>query len=491
MKHIKIILVTIFLTLALAAYGQQNDDLLELEDIIVLGKSQGFTDSLQAVPEDFSYTRKSDLSDFAYIPKLQTFSVYQNHASTLAEDQFIWHLQGGSESIINSRLGYNSNKSTLLKFEAEYYNEEYQTDWLNNTLFFAWLPEYKQHQAIFSYQRELYELDEGSTQYDAGQVLIPNWKLDLARNGKAEIDATFSYTDWQQEMDNNETENLVDLDAGLGINWQKNCLRAGLTADYLAEEFIMQTWLTKDDLLIDQLGLWLAVDQNQLAASLKYSHSISLGKDFSLLLKNEPYLGKYKRRQFLQDNHYLDIATNFRQENIPINHSLCWQYNGRVQTAFRLNSKYVLNRMNYVLVQQLDEWSDLYYEPQYLDIWENELFLSINWQWENLSCQHLASYTFYGEIINYAPLLECRNDLYYQYQKLNASLSLEYNTGRKDISHTYLKDAFLLDMAIGYQLSRNLILTVKAANIADTEYQKYDLSAEEKLSILGGFELSF
>ncbi|MCF7911510.1 MAG: hypothetical protein K9M99_03200 [Candidatus Cloacimonetes bacterium] len=487
MMYNKIIFLTIFLAVLFTAFAQKNDDMLELEDIIVVGKSQGFTDSLKTVPENLTYTRKADLSDFAYIPKLQTFSVTKNHTSALPVDQFLWLLDAGSQSVINSRLLYNSTKSSLLKFQADFHNEQTTSDWRNNELSFAWMPQFYQHQAIFSYYRELYEFDESSTMINTAQAAVPDWKIDLAAKGAAEISARLSYTFLQQDLDD-DTEVTRNYDASLGIKWQKNRLLAGVSADFLAEQFMTQAWLAKNDLLLDQMGLWLATDQKQLAVSLKYSQAFSLGHDFSLILKNEPYQGKSTLRQVLEDNHYLDISSDFRQEIVPANNFICWQYESNFQTALWLNSRYILNRMNYV---QSEEWPELIYEPEYLNVWENEIALSINWQWKNMSYEHRAGYPIYDKDINFAPIFTCRNEVNYQYKKMKAGFSLKYNTGRKDTEQSYLPDVMLININLGYQLMPNLSFSAKAINIADSDYREFDLPAEDKMSITGGFELSF
>jgi len=83
------------------------------------------------------------------------------------------------------------------------------------------------------------------------------------------------------------------------------------------------------------------------------------------------------------------------------------------------------------------------------------------------------------------------NKLKYVYQKLTASLDLRYNTGRRDSENNYMKDALLLDLSFKYQLIKNLVLVAKAENIANNDYQEYNMSPKKTAVVLGGFELNF
>ena len=497
MKITQLILLAITLLCSLNIFAQRNDDLIKLEDIVVFGKSHGFNDSLKVVKEDNSFTGITDLSKFDYEPFLSTYSIKKAEISSHPDDKATLHLMAGSKSLIKSHLTINSQKYKFLKFSADYDQDIYQPDWQNSNLSLYWLPQIKDHKAILSYYQNNYQLDAGDTKLSGGKIISPDWQIDLSSYGNYDISGKFAYTHTHQEDDFNDAVTQDDYDAELDLNWHKNDLKASVSMDYLIDNFQMQSWFIKENWILDQAGLWLGVDPQLgvdpeiISVSFKYSHNISLGKDFSLLLANKPYLGKSDRKNFLETNHYLDISPDIKQANVPLNHTICWQYEGKINAAIALNSRYILNQMNYVMIKQFDEWDDVYYEPEYLDNWENVISARLSWKWHEISFDHQAEYTIYENKINFAPAFVFDNKLKYVYQKLTASLNLRYNTGRCDNENNYMKDALLLDLSFKFQMIKNLVLVAKAENIANNDYQEYNMSPKKTAVVLGGFELNF
>jgi len=484
MKITQLILLAIILLCSLNIFAQRNDELIKLEDIVVFGKSHGFNDSLKVLKEDNSFTGITDLSKFDYEPFINTYSIKKTKISSRTEDKAVLHLMVGSKSLIKSHLVINSQKYKLLKLSADYDQDTYQTDWQNSNLSIYWLPQIKDYKAILSYYQNSYQLDTGDTKLSGGKIISPDWQIDLSSKGTCDISGKFAYTHSHQEDDWNGTVTQDDYDAELDLNWRKNDLKATVSMDYLIDNFQMQAGFIKENWLIDQAGLWLGIDPDIISASIKYNHNISLGKNFSLLLSNDPYLSRYDRKTLLDNNHYLDLSSEYLQENVPVDHSICWQYESNIAATISLNTKYIINQMNY-------EWNDAYYEPVYLDNWVNAISARLSWKWYGISFDHQAKYTIHENKINYAPAFAFDNKLNYVYQKLSAGLELNYNTGRSDQDDKYLEDALLINFGLEYQILNNLLLAAKVENIANIDYQEYDLSPKKATVVLGGFELSF
>ncbi|MDP8322198.1 MAG: hypothetical protein RAO94_07600, partial [Candidatus Stygibacter australis] len=460
----------------------------KLEDIVVFGKSHGFNDSLKVVKEDNSFTGITNLSKFDYEPFLRTYSLKKAEISSRTDDKATLHLMAGSKSMIKSHLAINSQKYKLLKLSADYDQDTYQTDWQNSNLSIYWLPQIKDHKAILSYYQNNYQLEDGDTKLSGGKIISPDLQIDLSSYGIYDISGKFSYTHSHQEDDWNDTVTQDDYNAELDLNWHKNDLKATVSMDYLIDSYQVQSWLQKENWILEQAGLWLGVDPDIISVSFKYSHNIILGKNLSLLLSNEPYLSKFDRKSFLETNNYLDLSSEFLQEHVPVNHTICWQYERNFTAAISLNSKYIVNQMNYVMP---DGWNDVYYEPEYLDNWENVISARLSWKWHDVSFDHQAEYTIYENKINFAPEFAFDNNLKYVYQKLSAELELNYNTGHSDQDDKYLEDVLLINFGLEYQILNNLLLAAKVENIANIDYQEYDLSPKKAAVVLGGFELSF
>ncbi|MDP8220239.1 MAG: hypothetical protein P9X26_02765 [Candidatus Stygibacter frigidus] len=484
MKKSQIILLIAILFSTCNIFAQQKDDFIKLEDIVVFGKSHGFTDSLKVLKEDYSLTGIKDINEFAYEPYLKTYTIRKQKELPKTKDQAVFHFMAGSKSLIRSHLVYNSPKSDLLKFSADYAQDSYQSDWQNTNLSLYWLPQINDHKAILSYYQNCYQLDEGMAKLSGGKIITPDWQIDTSASGTYDISGKFAYTSSHQEDDWNDTITQKDYDAELDLNWQKNNLKASATMDFLIDNPQMQSWFLRENWIIDQAGLWLGVDPEIISVSFKYSHNISLGKNFSLLVSNDPYLSRFDRKALLELNNYLDLSSEFLQQHVPVNNSICMQYERGFVAEMSLNSKYIVNQMNYVMMQQ-------YYEPEYLDNWVNEVSARLSWQWHDISFDHQAGYTIYDNKINFAPAFTFDNKLNYAYQKLTAELELNYNTGRIDQDDKYLEDALLLNFGIKYRVFNNLLFTAKVENIANNEYQKYLLSPKISTAVLGGFELNF
>jgi len=491
MKTSQIILLIAILFSTCNIFAQQKNDFIKLEDIVVFGKSHGLNDSLKVTKEDYSLTGINDISKFAYEPYLKTYSIKKQLVLPKANEQAVLHLMAGSKSLVRSHLAYHSPKSELLRFSADYDQDIYQSDWQNSSLSLYWLSQVTKYHTILSYYQRKYQIPEANTEFSGGKAILPDWQIDLSHYGTGNITGEIAYTQFEQKDNFNDPVSQKDFDANILMNWYNNDLNGGISADYLIDTFQMRSWIQKENWWLDQAGLWIALDPDQISASFKYCHSISLGKDFSLLLSNKPYLGRYDRKSLLENNHYLDLSPDIKQENVPLNHTICWQYEGKIFASIALNNRYILNQMNYTMIEHPDEWVDVFYEPEYLNNWENEISARLCWQWNNISFDHQAEYTIYENNINFTPAFSLNNDLNYTYQKLTTTLDLIYNTGRCDQDNNYMKDALLLNIGLQYKLLNNLNLTAKVENVANNKYQKFLLSPKRSIVVLGGFELNF
>ena len=480
MKAIKILLLIITAVSISLLYAQQNNDLLKLDDILILGKTKGFIDSLRTVPEDTTFTRKSDLTEFKYDPYIKTQTV-DKIASVTRPEKFFLHLDAGNDNIINSRLSFFSLNNGFLRFDADFHNDKFQNEWHNMDYSFSWLPSYKDRKGIFTFDRDIYIQADNSTEITGGSVRVPDWQISSAKNGSGKLSTAISYYYYNQTKEN---EDKKELNGSLDFEWNMAGITTGIYAGYQAENPVIKAWTGLDMTRLDKLALWFAADNIHIYPSLQYSKAFSLGKDFTLIIKNEPLISSSNRRQFMENNHYLDISPDYRQTKSILNHYLSLRYEGKFFINLLWNARYMMDRMNYTA-------NDFYYEPQFLDLWENELSAQLKYEWRQVTLSENASYTIYSEDIYFAPVFELQSQLNYKYSKLNSCLAVNYNTGRYDSDMEYMKDMFMINLKFNYQLYKNIDLLLKAENIADIEYRRFDHSPAEGLHILGGFEVVF
>ncbi len=480
MKAIKILLLSITILSFFLANAQQNNDLLELDDILILGKSVGFVDSIQAAPEDTTYTRKANLTDFKFDPYIKTQSI-NKITSFSRPKKFFLHLDAGNDHIINSRLLFISPDNGLLRFDADFHTVKFQDDWQNMDYSFCWLPSYKNRKGIFSFDRDIYNWADSCTEITGGNILIPDWQISSAKYGSGKFSTAISYYFYDQNKGNDTKK---ELNGSLDLNWNITGITAGIFAGYQAENPVIKAWTGIDSTWIDKIALWLAADNNHLFPSLSYSQTFSLGKNIALILQNDPLISTKNRRQILENNHYLDISSDCRQTKSILNHYIALHYEGKYFINLFWNARYMIDRMNYTTNNQ-------YYEPQFLDLWENELSAQFRYDWKQITLSEKASYTIYSEDIYFVPAFELQSQLSYKYSRINSCLGLNYNTGRHDADWDNMKDMLLINLKFDYQVNKYLKLLIKTENIANIEYRKYDLSPAEGLLILGGFDLIF
>ena len=473
----KILLTALILISAISSLlAQPESDLLILEDIVILGESKAFSDSISIIKEDTNYTRKLNLETFKYKPVLNTHEI-TGYIPGTSEDKFYCTLSGGSGYQLNTRITYRNPDNKLLRFGADYHNQKIKKFHNNNYLSLHWLPEIKKTHASLCFLDTKYSRDSGSSHFMGGCINSANWIL-WSHQGLWKLTPHLSFFLYDQTYSNIENTKK-ELNGSLILEWKKAEFNSGFSPAYLAENLQAEMWFN-----IDQTGLWLAADKNHLYPSLKYSYAHSLGHNFLLLLNNLPNIDSNDRHDLLAEIHYLTINPSVLQTKALLDHSLCLQYSTDFSLKFNWNSRYLIDQYNYSYI-------DNYYEITYLDNWENEFSSSLEYQWRSFAFNSDLAYSIYCHRLNYVPKFTIINSLSYNYEKYYLLLSMDYNTGRQNEKEEYLDDKILIDFKFIYRLSNNLQLQVKVENIANTDYQKFDQYPDEGINFITGFNLNF
>jgi hypothetical protein len=489
MKSIKIFLLA-FITISLAsAWSQSNTDLLELEDIIILGKAHGFTDSLKSGTEDYRYTRKSSFSEFKIEPSLKTFKI-DKIESSCQPDRLFWKLSGGNNSMLFSRLAYAANNNSLLSFSADFYHKSYEKNYEYRNYAIYWLPELKHKNAVVSFSQNLYDLPKVRTTATMGSICLPDWQIYSGDYGSAKLNSSLAYANYEQIISGYSADTKQEIYGLANLDFKKSRLFAGVSTEIKSAGSIAATWIGSNEYLIDKFGFWLAADNRHLYPSLIYSQTYCPGSNITIFLQNKPQAVTENLKQKLEDNHYLDISQAQRQAKYLVNNDLGISYETNLIFGLNWNTRYVIDKINYLMIAHPNEELNVFYETQYKKTWENEFSARIDYQYQNFDFSHKAYYTIYEKDFFFLPRFQLLNLVAYKYSKLNSVLAARYNSGRLDDDHNYMPDCLALDIMLEWEINELIKINLQVENIADKENRIYNPSPAEKLTIMGGFVLN-
>jgi len=501
MKKITILIVSLLLlNIALA---QNSSSSLNLEDILILGKSEAMADSLSPAADNPLFTDNRELDKLQFTPY---FNDYQNIDKVLEKSfqhRGLVQLMAGTKSDLLGRFMYQIPDFQNMKISGKYYNSENS----KREIDFDLSSVIKQHDVFLSFNNLKYDNEISENDVTGIRLSLPEFKI-KTRNYLPDVLAlNLSWNNYKTILDNDDWLDIIhDVDEDIfdvyaGAKWDLETCSPEFSIANVNKQFWGKFSLDVSNRYgFDQLGLWLGADKYRAVPSISYAKSINLGNNFSLGLRNTPQIGSNSRNTLINEYNNLKTDADIITQKTPVNHYVILQKNDNFSVFW--NCRYTYDYYNYYMYG-IYPWLEYPFTiPHYYDAWNNSIGFKGNYDWKGINFTAQNTFYLFSADIEYQPNIETYLEAEYQAEKYRCGLDFTYSSFTNPSAFTddeqsgkYIySDELLLNANFRYLAGRHFTFLLEINNILNKDYRGYAQSVSEAdsgIQLMGGFSYSF
>ncbi|MCF7919911.1 MAG: hypothetical protein K9N06_08355 [Candidatus Cloacimonetes bacterium] len=507
-KQILIIMALITFSLLPAQNTEQE---LNLEDILIIGKSEAVSDTIKPAVDNPIYNTNKKIEELRFTPYFREYQVRKMEKEKKDNSALIQMLAGG-RSIFLGRLLYCHPQKNWLNFSGKYFSSEF-SDYNEQSYIegdgysdkkkemeFTFAPEFREKNVYLRFQSLNYQNYWVENSVTGINLQIPQFRIESKPYFPANLALDISWNYYHSKLDDqdidreNYDEKRNSYNIITDIDWDSGKLQPQVRLGNVNEKAFGEIDLTvsKSFSRFDKLGLWFAADNRRALPALTYAKSFDLGNSYSLSLRNTPEIVSSPRIDLLSDYNYLSDEHGIELEKTPFNHYLILQRNS--DFGFFWNCRYTYDYLSYENVSIFSWRQDYITEPHQEDIWKNSIGQTASYSWKKLLISEKTTFHFYSEELLFQPLMESELKAEFIERNYRGELEVIHSSGCRIDDDNYMKDIVVMNVYFRYLIGRHFTLLLEVENVLDKDLRGYAKSvsqADAGITLLGGISFSF
>lgn len=523
-----LILVTILLSVSSFLFSQTPEEEIKLPDILIFGESEKLIDTISIEERLRPYWTLHSLGKFEYQPLLtpEPLSLYEEEVT----DDYDGYLSvyGGNRLTAGFRAGYYSPERPLLSLYSSIQNSELVKERTFRSFRLGWLPTHRE--TTFNAEMYYHAFESVCVYFsdcNCGFEVISKHEyehygisLSMQRNNSGsfpilinDIFIKASFNEYSQELLQGRTDrpdkmfsedttvNDFDFNARMTVPLSS---KSSAETDNVQQGFVERLSLPLEFVLLrkstpginsgirlnrlfilDYLDIRMLADSYYATPSLGFHSTLNLTRNLRLLAGNQPKIDTRSRQDFLRDNPDLILDLEKRLTKTPLAAFVTLE-NDRF---LPLSLSYGINRYKDYLYSttslQIPDWHDvnayeelaietLYFFLKRTDLTEQQVTLSLAYNYSNLEFRNSLSYLHQSKEIPFIPEWQNNTTLGWFSGILHLRSDLEYLYGRKNLWGQQMPDVALLSLSAGTLLSPNLSAELGVFNLLGESYRKFE-----------------
>jgi outer membrane receptor protein involved in Fe transport len=489
----------IILVLATALSAQ---DSLDLGDIFIYGESELLPDYRRYDDDLQNHWIIYEKERFDHEPQVYLSSPNKMIEEEYDESNLSAMLMIGHPVYVHAKLASYSQDKPWLNLNLNYNHDQPTTSWRSNTYSAFWQNKFADHRFTLDLRGGLFTVKEPYLETDIREIGLSYQTPKISLNDDVSITKLqlrgSLFTGTQELEPSWDKIDKEEFHYGLKTSWLANKLDGELIylhggyghAGAKSINLALNPYL-------DQIGVWLAADKDDIYASLNLYKEVELTNSMKLRIENKPVLVERNRINDFKENQFQWIREDYRIGKAPLNSTVALLHNSFVPLTLSYNVRWEKDK-DYLIRDALytDNSDNIYHQVYYkifTDLLKQTVSLKAAYSWDNLFWEIGVAYHIYDDEIPFLPGNTINTSITYEKGSLKTVLVANYTAGKINDKYRQqdrdMDNALLFDLYGSYALGERVSAFAEIQNLLDEDYYRYlgrDFPKEKRRFVLGG-----
>lgn len=482
----------IILVLATALSAQES---LDLGDIFIYGESELLPDYRRYDDDMQNHWIIYEKERFDHEPKVYLSSPNKIIDEEYDESNLSAMFMIGHPIYVDAKVAYYSQDKPWLNLNLNYNHDQPTASWRSNTYSAFWQNKFADHQFALNLRGGLFTVKEPYLETDFREIGLSYQTPKISLNDDISITKLqlrgSLYTGTQDREPSWDKIDKEEFHYGVKTSLQANKLDGELIylhggyghAGAKSINLALNPYL-------DQIGVWLAVDERDIYASLNLYKEVEFTNSMKLRIENKPVLVERNRINDFKDNQFQWIREDYRIGKAPLNSTVALLQNRFVPFTLSYNVRWEKDK-SYLERESLYMDNIYYniYSKLFTDLLTHSLKFEASYDWHNVIWQVNLAHHIYDEDIPFLPGNTITTSVTYKNGPLTSILEANYIANRLDDEIQEMEDVLLFNFYSSYALGERVSIFAEIQNLLDEDYYRYlgsNFPKEKRRFVLGG-----